>query len=57
MTAVRLDRKVLNAIEEWDYFNMSQNFERPHLGSLRWRAYRRGHDHRRKARGRIEPMC
>jgi len=26
--AVRLDRKVLNAIEEWDYFNMSQNFER-----------------------------
>jgi AmmeMemoRadiSam system protein B/AmmeMemoRadiSam system protein A len=26
--AVRLDHKVLNAIEEWDYFNMSQNFER-----------------------------
>ncbi len=26
--AVQLDRKVLNAIEEWDYFNMSQNFER-----------------------------
>jgi MEMO1 family protein len=26
--AVRLDHKVLNALEEWDYFNMSQNFER-----------------------------
>jgi AmmeMemoRadiSam system protein B/AmmeMemoRadiSam system protein A len=26
--AVRLDRKVLNAIEEWDYFNMSRNFQR-----------------------------
>jgi hypothetical protein len=26
--AVMLDRKVLRAIEEWDYFNMSQNFER-----------------------------
>jgi AmmeMemoRadiSam system protein B/AmmeMemoRadiSam system protein A len=26
--AVRLDHKVLNAITEWDYFNMSQNFER-----------------------------
>ncbi len=26
--AVRLDRKVLNAIEEWDYYNMSKNFER-----------------------------
>ena len=26
--AVSLDRKVLSAIEEWDYFNMSQNFER-----------------------------
>ncbi|MBI4165073.1 MAG: AmmeMemoRadiSam system protein B [Acidobacteria bacterium] len=26
--AVRLDRKLLNALEEWDYFNMSQNFER-----------------------------
>jgi hypothetical protein len=26
--AVRLDRKVLNALEEWDYFNMSRNFER-----------------------------
>jgi len=26
--AVRLDRKVLNALEEWDYFNMSHNFER-----------------------------
>jgi AmmeMemoRadiSam system protein A len=26
--AVRLDRKTLNAVEEWDYFNMSRNFER-----------------------------
>jgi hypothetical protein len=26
--AVRLDHKVMNAIAEWDYFNMSQNFER-----------------------------
>jgi len=26
--AVRLDRKVLNALEEWDYFNLSHNFER-----------------------------
>lgn len=26
--AVRLDRKTLAALEEWDYFNMSQNFER-----------------------------
>ncbi|MBZ5545105.1 MAG: AmmeMemoRadiSam system protein B [Acidobacteriia bacterium] len=26
--AVRLDHKVLNAITEWDYFNMSENFER-----------------------------
>ncbi|MBZ5515886.1 MAG: AmmeMemoRadiSam system protein B [Acidobacteriia bacterium] len=26
--AVQLDHKVLNAIEEWDYFNMSENFER-----------------------------
>jgi hypothetical protein len=26
--AVRLDHKVLNALEEWDYFNLSQNFQR-----------------------------
>ena len=26
--AVSLDRKALTAMEEWDYFNMSQNFER-----------------------------
>jgi len=26
--AVLRDRKVLNALEEWDYFNMAQNFER-----------------------------
>ncbi len=26
--AVRLDRKTLNALEEYDYFNMSQNFDR-----------------------------
>ena len=26
--AVRLDHKVLKAIEEWDYLNMSQNFDR-----------------------------
>lgn len=26
--AVRLDRKTLNALEDYDYFNMSQNFQR-----------------------------
>jgi hypothetical protein len=26
--AIALDRKTLNAVEEWDYFNMSHNFER-----------------------------
>jgi len=42
--AVKIDHKTLNALQEWDYFSMSQNFQETRLGSLRRRAHRRSHD-------------
>ncbi len=47
--AVKLDHKTLNAIEEYDYFDLSRNFELQRLGGVRRRADRRRHDRRRAA--------
>ena len=49
--AEKIDHKTLNALEAWDYFSMSRNFQARDMGGLRRRAHRRRDDCRR-AHGR-----
>jgi hypothetical protein len=45
--AVTIDHKTLNALQAWDYFSMSRNFEAAGMGGLRRRAHRGRNDCRR----------